>query len=229
MFVGDPNFKPAIVGVPEQKLRELMLLDVTDTDYYLKAYLSVLEGYPDILALADEVSVSYSMRDIPPRGVEMDGAEFYAKINSVGYFTDQAPTSFPVPLTYRITFIDSLNLKIAALETGIVRVVSYQKSGVDPNETLRVEWPEDIPFKGPLSLLQTWNEGAMVEISVTPSAFPYDLLAKRIQGNPWLTRLLVNNRLVDEYTAVPDSQRKVAIAAIVLALSNPSVYPETNG
>lgn len=127
MFVGDPDFKPAVIGVPEQKLRELMMLHITDTDYYLKAYLSVLEAFPDIKALANETSVSYDVSDTPPRGVEMDGAEFYSKINSVGYFSDQAPTSFPVALTYRFSYIDANNLKIAVDETGIVRIVTYQK------------------------------------------------------------------------------------------------------
>lgn len=225
MFVGWPEFVPAVIQAPEQRLRELMMLHVTTTDYYVKAYLSCIEAYPDIKELADDTITSYVMTDFPPRGVEMSGGDFLSKANSIGYYNDVAAFSFPVVLTYRVSYLDSLNVKVEGVETGIVRVIPYTKSGTAPNETLRIEWPDDIPFHGPLSLSLTWLEGAMVEINVSPSAFPYALVAHRIQGNPWLMRLLIKNQFVDEYVSVPDPQRKVALAAMVLALSNTSVYP----
>ena len=40
-------------------------LQITDTDYYLKAYLSAVAAYPDIQVLADDYATSYQMSDFP--------------------------------------------------------------------------------------------------------------------------------------------------------------------
>lgn len=224
-FVVDPDFKPTVITREEQKLRDLLFLNVTTTDYYLKAYLACLEAFPDIKALADDDVVSYKLSDFTPRGVEISGGELLSKANSVGYYRDLAPMELPVDLTWRLHYSDAHHIRVLALETGLVRNVSYTVSGTVPNQTLRINWPDDVPFDGPVSLQQVWGEGAAVEILVEPSAFPYQLLVDRLRSNGLLMRLLIDNKFVDEYTAFPDPQRRIALACICLALANPSVYP----
>lgn len=225
MFASDPLFVPAVFNAEEQQLRALMLLHRSDTDYYLKAYLAAIEAYPDIKALADDVVTSYRLSDFPPRGVAISGGDFLSKENSVGYYTDVSSTNLPVNLTYWVNYFDSRLVTIVGKETGLVRRVNYILSGDAPHQTMRVEWPEaEVPFKGPLALTQHWVSGAMVEIQVEPSNFPYASVVARLQGNAYLMNLLVRNQLVDEFLAVPDDQRKMAIACVVLALANPSAY-----
>lgn len=225
MFASDPTFVPATLPADDLHVRKLMLLHKTDTDYYLKAYLAAVEAYPDIKGLAEDPVTSYQMSDFPPRGVELSGGEFLSKENSVGYYTDTAPADLPVNLTYWVSYFNNSLVTIVGRENGLVRRVPYVLSGDAPFQTLRVEWPEsEVPFKGPLSLTQAWVEGARVDITVSPSKFPYAVLVARLQGNAYLMNLLIRNQLVDEFLAVPDDQRKTAIACVVLARANPSAY-----
>ena len=225
LFISDPGFQPATLPEPERKIREAMLLQVTDNDYYLKAYLAAIAAYPDIQLLADDSVVSYQMTDFPPQGVEVSGGDMTSNSNMVGFFTDPKPVELPVNLNWSISYLDTHYLMIQGRETGVVRRTTYQPSGTAPNQTLRIDWPSDVPFQGPINLSQVWELGATVIIQTTPSAFPYQQVVDRLRGNWWLMHLLAQQKFVDEYTTFPDAQRKVALACMALALSNPSVYP----
>lgn len=224
MFAEDPNFVPAALSREANHLRQMLYLHVTSTDYYLKAFASAVAAYPDIELLLDDKVTSYRMSDMPPRGVEISGADFLSKQNLVGFFTDQASQTLPVGLTYLISYFEPGWITIRCVETGIIRRTTCLLTGSAPTQTMRVEWPDEFPFEGPLSLKQHWVPGSSIEILVEPSKFPYEALVARITGNAYLMRLLINAQLVDEFLSFPDYQRKIAIAATVLAMDNPSAY-----
>lgn len=225
LLLSDPEFQPAVVTDTEQRLRASMMLNVLGTDYYLKAYLSAVAAYPDIHLLTNDDPTSYRLSDFPPRGVEISGGDWTSNPNMVGFFTDPKPTSLPVDLNWSITYLDDRYVTIKGSDTGIVRRTTFQPSKEDPNKTLRIDWPSDVPFQGPINLQQAWLPGASVVIQTAPSAFPYQAVVDRLRGNWWLIHLLAKQKFVDEYTTFPDPQRKVALACVALALSNPSVYP----
>lgn len=222
--VSDPAFAPAILPVDLKSLRALMLLDVTTTDYYLKAYLAALNAYPDIQALANDPVVSYRMENFPPRGVSISGGDLFSSLDDPGAYLDNEAPTLPVALTYVIDYNSPAVVKISALETGKTSFPPFTLSGSPTPRTLRVHWPPGIPFTGLITLDQDWVEGARIEIQVTPSRFPFELITQRIRGNSWLVNTLAQHQAVDEYVATQDSQRKVALACLMIALSNPSVY-----
>ena len=224
MFVEDPRFTPAVLSREANHLRQMLYLHVPSTDYYLKAYASAVEAYPDIELLLEDGIKSYRMSDMPPRGVEIAGADFLSKQNLVGFFTDRAIASLPVGMNYTIAYFEPGWVTLRCVETGILRRVACLLTGSAPNQTMRIEWPDEFPFEGPVSLKQNWVPGSMIEIIVEPSKFPYEALVARLTGNAYLMRLLINAQLVDEFLSFPDYQRKIAIATTVLAMDNPSAY-----
>lgn len=223
----EPGFAPADLAFPVQQLRGLFLLDVP-TDYYLKTYLCCLEAYPDIRQLADDPVVTFKASDFPPAGISIDGGDFQSKINVVGYFNDQETTKLPLTLTYRVRYHDSWNVRIDGIETGLVRIAAFIRSGTAPHEMLRIQWPTDIPFTGPIVLNQDWLPGAVVEIKVEPSRFPFVDLVQRLRGNALLMSWLAEAHLVDEYVATTDAHRQTALAVLMLATNNPAVYPNAD-
>lgn len=225
LFLSSPEFQPAEIKEPEQRLRTAMLLNVTGTDYYLKAYLSAIAAYPDIHLLTNDSPTSYQLSDFPPKGVEISGGDWTSNPNMVGLFTDPKPIGLPVDLNWSVEYLDDRYVTIRGNDTGVVRRTLFQASGADPNKTLRIDWPADVPFQGPINLQQTWSLGASVVIRTAPSAFPYQSIVDRLRGNWWLMHLLAKQEFIDEYTTFPDPQRKVALACVALALANPSVYP----
>ena len=227
LLVGDPTFVPARLSVEAERMRSLLLLDAGG-DYYLKVYLACVEAYPDIHQLLDDQTVSYKAADFPPRGVKVNGADFEARINAAGFFLDPKPTFLPLDLAYQVRYHDTRYVRIIGLGTSLTSTPPYTKSGVSPNEILQVQWPADVPFSGPLMLQQDWSAGALVEIEVTPSRFPYGLVVSRLQGNAYLMSRLIAQHLVDEYVGTHDTLRKIALAVTMLALSNPAVYPDGN-
>ena len=226
IFNGDPEFMPKELSAEEQQLRKLFCLDQI-TDYYVRVYLSLLAAYPDIVANVDDTPRTYSVLDFPPRGVVISGGELMAQQGVFGYFTDPAQTVLPIDLTYEIGYIQGgTAVRIVARETGRGWSTNAFTTGTDPNKILRVEWPEEVPFVGPIKLNQSWISGAKVVIQVQPSQFPYAHLAKQISGSAYLMRLLADNKLVDEFVETADHQRKVAIALLLLARDNTSAYPD---
>ncbi len=69
------DFVPIHLNAEAVNLRRKLFLDVTDTDYYLKIYLSLLYSFPDISRQLNDRITTYCIEDFNPRGVEISGGE----------------------------------------------------------------------------------------------------------------------------------------------------------
>lgn len=224
IFSQDPDFTPAALTDDEKAFRAKTFLDRTDTDYYLKSYLSLLHGYRDVEEVCDDVITTYRISDFGPRGVVIEGGEFVSSPGNSGKFTDPPVTILPVDLRYRITCVSDSSLDVLALDTGIVRRCTYRLTGDVPNQVLYFDW-QDLPFDGPIQLNQIWAPGAQINITVEPSAFPYSVLWEIIRNDPWLFNKLLSYDLVNAIESSYDVAEKIAIALAVVVVSNPSVFP----
>jgi hypothetical protein len=219
------DFVPVHLNSEAVNLRRKLFLDVTDTDYYLKIYLSLLYSFPDISRQLSDRITTYCIEDFNPRGVEISGGELCSAPNIAAFFTDTPPTSLPVNLTYEVNYITTTYAQLKALESGLVQKIYHNATGTDPRKLLRFDWPENFPFSGPIRLSQPWQENACVRITVAPSKFPFQLLWNSIASDRYLNRLLLNAGLIDEFIGTVDVQEKIALALAVLALDNQSVFP----
>jgi hypothetical protein len=224
-FVGASSFTPKSLSEQERKLREKLMLHITNTDHYLKRYVSCVEAYPDIHALLNDSVTSYTSKDFSHYGVSIIGADFLDMTNAQGRYIDNQAQSIPVELTYEINYHDSTYVKLVCLESNRVWMAVYQLAGDPPGQIMRIEWPMDVPFDGPLRLTQVWLQGGQIKITVEPSSFPYAEMAQRVRSDSLLTQWLAAINAIDEFYNTRDVNRQVALACVVLALSNTSVYP----
>jgi len=221
LFSQGPWFIPQVVSTPEQTLRSLLFLDKTNTDYYLKIYLAVLNAYPDWKRqFGDNLQESYAIEELMPKGVYMEGGELPGYSGGPGLFMDQLVHTLPVELHYRITYLGDNLCKIAGLETGVQFNATLNTTGDDPNKILRIVWPDAVPFVGPLQLKQPWLLGATVDIFVQPANFPFGTLTQNIRGNVYLQSLLTNYDISAAFNESKDPMEQTAMALTVLGLTN---------
>jgi hypothetical protein len=143
-----------------------------------------------------------------------------------GVFTDPAPSSLPVGLTYIISYVSYTVCKITQVETGTVFIAGCQVSQDPQNIWMRIDWPADVPFQGVLSLFQPWAPGITVTITTSPSQFPYAAACNAILSQPYFSQLLLNFQLTSVVQNTLDPQDKLALILAVVALSNPNVYTQ---
>lgn len=218
-----PEFQPARFSGAMNQLRDKLLLNAA-TDYYLMRYLCLLEAFPEIKQELADTVVTYRVWDFLPRGVEMDGAELLSASNVSGRYVEPEANPLPINLNYIIDYASDVYARITALESGLVRIAGVIVSGFSPQQWMRVEWPAEIPFTGPLLLQQPWVTGAQIRISVEPHRFPYDQMVERIKSDDQLNNLLVQHNLAGVFHAGVDPLEQLAIALLVVAQGNPSVY-----
>jgi hypothetical protein len=226
-FVADPGFSPFQPDPMETAMRQALLLDRIDTDYYLHGYVACLEAFPDMRDLLEDDLVTYDSFQFRPAGVDISGGEFLSVPGAVGYYTDEEPLTLPVAQRYDLDYFDSTMLRISLRESGHSQLVGYTISGPVERPVLRPDW-SPYPFVGPVEAWQEWKSMARISIEVTPSRFPYHLVAARMERDPWCSKLMIDRGFVDEFHAVPDPQRKVALACVALALNHPSIYARTS-
>lgn len=217
----NPGFIPTIIPADEQVLRNELYLNKTETDYYLKVYLAVLNAYPDWKQqFGYNLAESYKPEEIMPKGVCIQGGDLIAYAGGSGLYIGLPANILPVELHYQITWVSEYVCQIAGLETNILTNAVVAVTGNDPNKILRISWPGNIPFTGPLQLNQEWAEGAIVDIFVQPSQFPFPQLVANIQGNSYLQTLLSNYGIGAEFNQDMDSMEQIAMAVTALGLAN---------
>lgn len=223
LFVPQPGFLAAVLSSDAQNLRTALLLNVLNTDYYLKIYLGLLEAYPDLKAQFNDWHTSYEVTDFLPRGVLVDGGDFLSAPNIAGTFTDPPNTTLPVNLTYLIDYQSANLCNVTLVEQGNSQLVSYQLFGKAPEQILSLDWPDTLPFVGQIKLTQNWTLNSRVQIFVEPSQFPYDLILASAERWPYLNTLLVSYGMNDAYAYSVETTEKLAIIITLLGLSNPAI------
>lgn len=221
LFGSNPAFVPTVVPAAEQTLRSLMFLDRTETDYYLKVYLAVLNAYPDWKQqFGYNLQESYQPEEIMPKGVYIEGGDLATFAGSASAYTDLPVDTLPVGLHYQITWVSNTACQVTELETSFLALADVVPSGTDPNKVLGIIWPTGVPFTGPLTLNQEWGEGAVVDIFVQPSNFPFPQLVTNISGNAYLQELLLSYGLSSAFNEDMDAMEQTAMALTMLGLTN---------
>src|SRR5665213_3084412 len=117
LFGSDSSFVPSVVPAAEIAFRQQMFLDRTETDYYLKIYLAVLNAYPDWKQqFGEALQESYRPEDLMPKGVYISGGDLLSFAGDPGVFIDPPLNALPVELKYHISYVRNDLCNIAGLE-----------------------------------------------------------------------------------------------------------------
>jgi len=208
----NPEFEPRLLSREQTSIRRLLMLD--RGDYYVNAFIAALAAYPDISQSFDD-NQTFDIQYQRPFSVQMEGAEFLVDTNIKGRWLD-TDRDLPLNLNYTISYATSSLVTITGVDRLNVYTSKYIVSGTDPEKVLHIEWPDQLPFSGPLRLKQTWTTGALVSIKVRPQNFPYASLVNRVLGNAYLTSRLHQLLLQEEFRASEDPVEKAAMIAVAL-------------
>lgn len=221
LFLADPSFTPKKEGSEERQFRKALMLDHTESDYYIKAYLSTISAYPDLAVQFDRNNQSYDLTDIEPRGVQIEGGDFYSRPPGVsGRFLDTPPDGLPIPLHYQVLYWDDSNVRIRQLDRQQQSIAGYTLSKEEPHQVMQCQWPDTMPFEGPIHLHQSWMSNALIDIWVEPSQFPYQEVITQLRRHRFLTTLLIRHNMVDAFYGSPEAEEQLAIVLTLLALEN---------
>ena len=226
MFVSDPRFQPAALSTGDLAMRAALQLNNTSTDYYLRAYASVMSLFPDLEAIIADDNRSYEPSDFLPAGVRSTGGSLLSNQTSSGSYLDLKPVTMPVPMTYVISYESPGTAKLTQPDIGNQLSTSVIVMTDVNGAIMQVQWPEYWPFRGPVALSQAWAPGAQVTFVVEPSRFPYTAAVRALAAIPYFQQLLVTYQLATTYQNTPDVKEKLALALAVIAVSNPAVYPQ---
>ena len=226
MFVSDPKFQPATLSAGDLALRKALCLDNTGTDYYLRAYASVLNLFPDLGDILSDTNRSYDVSDFLPLGVQSTGGRLVSNATSSGVYLDLKPITMPVPMIYNIDYDSPGQAVLSQPDIGAATNASVLAT-TDVNGTvLQMTWPDYWPFRGPVALAQAWTPGTRVQFIVEPSRFPYTAAVRAVTGISYFQHLLMSYQLATTFQNTPDVKEQLALILAVLAVSNASVYPQ---
>lgn len=224
VFLRDPDFSPAELSQNALRLREVLGLNA-ETDYYIAAYAAMIESHPDLKDVLSDPATSYSIYDFLPRGVVSTGATLVSNGDVSGVFADPTPTTLPLVLNYRISFLAAAVCEILKVESKETLTVNCQVVADDQNTWLRIDWPSSVPFTGLLRMTQPWVAGAIVNLEVSPGQFPFSLMVSQIKQNPYFSTLLQQFQAQETFHNTANPQDQLVLALAVIARGNPAAYP----
>jgi hypothetical protein len=213
---------------PLKTLHERIFLNQTDTDYYLKNYLALLQGFPEFMRVLQDPLTSYTPADFEFPTVQITGGRFW----SSGLYTGQVKilevTELPVPRRYKLNHVTSLVADGRCKDTSRQHVIAVEPTTTVPGEYgpfLHVDWPESWPFAGILQLHQAWVPGASVDLVVNPADFPWELWNERLAVDSYLVSLLQRHNLMAIWATALTPKIKAAVALFAIIRAHPDVYP----
>jgi hypothetical protein len=210
------EFHPSVETRASADLRHLMGLDYENDDYHVLAMLAAVEAHPDVFRAFQDGSRSYQVQDFPPPappvvsgGIMVSDAAGFARLQPV-------PDTCPVPPEVLLTYVSASAGGLSYGRRYEVLPCRVSDSTVFPT------WPENLGISG--GVYTTWSPGAQVRIYARPTSFPYQVMADTLQVASCKNVFLQQQGLLNHYYQAEDAQKKLAIVALALGLSNPAVY-----
>ena len=216
----DTSFTPLSLSPDEQELHTMLKLDFIQNDHYLIGHISALLSNPEI-AHFFQGATTYDLARLNPTGVISMGGHLLQSEGLVAYYTGQ-DSQLPLAFTYTIEYVSATSCLIKAVEKGLTLAATCAAIG----DVLRIDWPAQIPFSGPIVPDVAWAEGSLITFRVRPHNFPYSGFLELIKSNLAVPELLRNFQLVQEYALALDSVEKLSYVLIALYLSRKARHLE---
>jgi hypothetical protein len=209
------EFQPSVETVDSREVRRILGVDQTADDYHVLAMLAAVAAQPEVLRAFQDGVQSYRVQDFALVAPLVAGAVMVPD-------KDGAPTLAPVASTAPIPdhiSIDFVSATAAAMTYGgrYELMPCYAVSGV-----LYPTWPVDLGITGGLQM--PWSAGAHCDIYARPVLFPYQVMADTLQASSAKNIFLQSQGLLNNFYQAEDAQKKVALVALALGLSNSAVY-----
>jgi hypothetical protein len=218
MFDGGPELLQVIPSKEEANTRQLLGLDILDTDYYVIGILQAIEAYPEIDEQFKDLNKTYDLArlDVPiNKGV---GCNLIPDKDGPPYVRTKT-LEFPVSFDIQLKYLSDKNMKIVVGKKYYQ--VSYSKRD---DFTIFPDWPEELDIRGGVELNTKWAQGNPAKIQYWPLNFPYDKIARALEEDNQHGIFMLDTVFSEAYHSTQFDMEKVALSAAALGIKNKSVY-----
>ena len=214
-LLASTEFNPSPETSDSAELRRLLGLSYTGDDYHVLAVLAAVEAHPDVLRAFQDGLRSYRLQDFTPALPWVSGGVMVADVAGVPQLRPIA-TSAPIPAAIQLAYVSA---SAASLTYGArYELIPCRTSGAN----VFPSWPQDLGISG--GVQTTWAPGAVVSVYARPAVFPYQMMADALQVAGCKNGFLQQQGLLNNFHQAEDAQKKLAVVALALGLSNPAVY-----
>lgn len=214
-------FYPYTATPAEEAIRSA--LKINTSLYYLKNSLISVYSFPEILTEFKESSTTFDISKFLTEEVLVENAEYYNTTAS-NFAVTNHPVTFPDLSYFRwsIKYVDGTNLLFNCCNASFtIPYTLYQLTG--GRIALDAAWPTISGLKGGFKLLAgaSWSTGAVINLYVPPSSFPYTAAVNIVSDLPGTARVLADAGLARNFSNAQSGIEKYAL--IMLALARPDI------
>jgi len=219
-IVADSSFSPIEQSTAWSTLRSAFFLDNEETDAYIHIALSLIFAHPNVVDAYPNNQLEFTIHR-PAETVSMEDGEFVTVGDRIGGISKCGV--FPIPSEYSIRYINNESVEIST-ETGSkfrtkARDFDYPKGG----SVLAIDWPEQVPFYGPLRSFDKWHPASKISISYKPVSMDYKKWTEYVELKSDPSEILIPSGLSEEYVSSQSYTEKLSIMLLALAKSNKSI------
>lgn len=204
------RYTPIPEAPDEIKLRALLRLNDTSTDYYVMGALMAVYAFPDILAEYRETGRSFEPTLWEPDEDVLTGGAF-RDTSQDAFYLHRVPDEWPVAMSWDIAFMDATT---ALVTVGDARYrVPVRASG----GSLYATWPEALGLRGAVDLDGSWTSGATLHLEHVPVSFPYHRAVEKVMASPGSLSLISARGYMGAFYSAQSDIEKFALALTALA------------
>lgn len=219
-IVADSKFQPVEQNTAWYALREAFFLDTEEDDVYINIALSLMFAHPNVIDVYDNAKLEFGLHR-PSETVKMNYGEFVTIGNRIGGISKCGV--FPLPRKYTISYKHDDAIEIS-MDTGAsfvtkARSFAYPKGG----SVLAVDWPDRVPFYGPIRSFDTWSPSSKLVIDYRPVSMDYKKWLEYVEIKSDISEILIPSGFSEEYLSSQSDCEKLSIMLLALAKSNKSI------
>lgn len=219
-IVADSKFQPVEQETSWYALREAFFLDTTADDVHIHIALSLMFAHPNVIDAYDNSQLEFGLHR-PAETVKMSEGEFVTIGNRIGGISKCGV--FPIPKKYTIKYKTDESIEIS-MDTGASfitksRSFSYPKGG----SVLAVDWPDRVPFYGPIRSFDGWTQSSAITVDYRPVSMDYKKWIEYVEMKSDVSEILIPSGFSEEYVSSQSDCEKLSIMLLALAKSNKSI------
>lgn len=220
VFVFPEPFVPAEESESETRLREILGVSNTDSDYEVFGILQAIYSFPEYADLFNETNTTCVLSDYERPPAKLNGGTLVGDQNGPAHIEREA-AEWPIQKRFTIDYVTDNLLRT---NHGITKI-EFEVRELDG--LLHINWPETLGVQGDVEVIGTnpFQSGFQLQVIQNPIRFPYDLIYDRLRKSTgFMSEILLSQNLVDPFYYAQSPMEGVAVAATALGLNNQAVY-----
>lgn len=219
LFANDYSFAPWSDPSEEWlKLQKCLMLDKTDTDYYILYALNTLSKYPYITNSIDNYVSSVDITKLPVFTSELDSSVSIVEFGNYNSQFIEHSTTFPVPTKYRFKCLGDNQTTSVEADGQPIGSILVNKTYANGYSTISGNWTTAFPFSGAFRYAGNWIADSVFEISYIPKSINLQAWLYYIENELHIPSILEQADLEIKYTSAKTPRERIALLYLAMVI-----------